>query len=168
MDFLELVKKRYSVRAYKHTLVENEKIQQVLEAARQAPTAANFQPFKLIVIHTKGKEGELRDIYNADWFVQAPLLICACGIRDQAWVRRLDNKSYCDIDVAIVMDHLILAATELGLGTCWIGAFNAERAKEILDIPNGMEPLIFTPIGYPDDKPRIKKRKSLDLLVQYQ
>ncbi len=84
MGFLELAKKRYSVRAYKADSIEDEKLQQVLEAARSAPTACNLQPFQFIVIHTKGKEADLRRIYSASWFVQAPILIGACGIPSQS------------------------------------------------------------------------------------
>ncbi len=169
MEFLELAKKRYSVRAYEDKPVEDEKLQQVLEAARLAPTACNIQPFRFIVIHTKGKETELRRIYSASWFVQAPIVICACGIPSESW-RRRDSKNYCDIDVTIAMDHLILAATDLGLGTCWVGAFNPEEARKVLRLPEDVEPIAFTPLGYPDDQPSNshKSRKSMDELVRYE
>jgi len=167
MRFLELVEKRYSVRAYKPDPVEDEVLHQVLEAARLAPTAANRQPFQLIVIHTAGREAELKRIYNRDWFVQAPLVICACGIPAQGWVRR-DGQNYADVDVAIAMDHLILAAASLGLGTCWIAAFDPTAAREVLGLPDGVEPVAFTPLGYPADRPGLKKRKALSELVRYE
>ena len=167
MEFSELIKKRYSVRAYKSDPVEDEVLHQVLEAARLAPTAANRQPFQLIVIHTAGREAELRRIYNRDWFVQAPLVICACGIPAQGWVRS-DGKNYTDVDVAIVMDHLILAATSLGLGTCWIAAFDPTAARQVLGLPDGVEPIAFTPLGYPADRLGPKKRKPLLELVRYE
>ncbi len=167
MDFLELAKKRYSVRAYKPDPVEDDKLQNVLEAARLAPTACNIQPFQFIVIHTKGKEAELRRIYSASWFVQAPIVIAACGIPSESW-RRRDGKNYCDIDVTIAMDHLILAATELGLGTCWIGAFNPDAAREVLGLPDNVEPVAFTPLGYPADQSGYKSRKSLNEMVRYE
>jgi nitroreductase len=165
MEFRELIEKRYSVRAYRSDPVEEEKLEQVLEAARLAPTAANRQPFQLIVIHTAGREAELQRVYGKDWFVQAPLVICACGVQAQGWVRR-DGKSYVDVDVAIVMDHLILAAADLGLGTCWIGAFDPDAAREVLGLPDGVEPIAFTPLGYPADEPRAKKRKGMEELVR--
>ena len=167
MEFSELIKKRYSVRAYKPDLVEDEVLNQVLEAARLAPTAANRQPFQLVVIHTAGREAELKRIYPRDWFVEAPLVICACGIPAQGWTRR-DGKNYTDVDVAIVMDHLILAAASLGLGTCWIAAFDPTAAREILGLPDGVEPIAFTPLGYPADQLRPKKRKALSELVRYE
>jgi nitroreductase len=167
MEFSELIKKRYSVRAYKPDPVEDEVLNQVLEAARLAPTAANRQPFQLIVIPTAGREAELNRIYRKDWFVQAPLVICACAIPAQGWVR-MDGKNYTDVDVAIVMDHLILAATSLGLGTCWIAAFDPTATREVLRLPDGVEPIVFTPLGYPADQPKPKKRKALSELVRYE
>lgn len=167
MEFHELVNARYSVRAYKPDAVEESKLQQVLEAARLAPTAANRQPFQIIVIRAAGREEELERVYPRDWFVQAPLVICACGLPAQSWVRQ-DGKNYNDVDVAIVMDHLILAAADLGLGTCWIGAFDPDAAREVLGLPDGVEPIAFTPLGYPADTARPKKRKPLDELVRYE
>jgi nitroreductase len=165
MEFSEVVEKRYSVRAYKPDLVEDEKLRQVLEAARLAPTAANRQPFLLIVIHTAGREAELRRIYKPDWFVQAPLVVCACGIPSQSWVRK-DGKNYSDVDVAIAMDHLVLSATNLGLGTCWIAAFDPKAARKLLQLPDDIEPIAFTPLGYPADRPGPKKRKTIAELVR--
>jgi nitroreductase len=167
MEFSELIKTRYSVRAYKPDPVEDEKLQKVLEAARLAPTAVNRQPFQLIVIHTKGREEELNRIYGRDWFVQPPLVIAICGVPDLAWSRR-DGMNYYTVDVTIAMDHLILAATDLGLGTCWIGAFDPDAAREVLGLPDTVEPIAFTPLGYPADEPREKKRKPLSELVRYE
>ena len=167
MEFSEVIQKRYSSRSYKPDPVGEDEVQQVLEAARLAPTAANRQPFKFIVIHTAGKEIELRKIYNAAWFVQAPIIVCGCAIASKAWVRR-DGKNYADVDVAIAMDHLILAATELGLGTCWIAAFDPVAARKVLDLPNDVEPIVFTPMGYADDQPGAKGRKPLVEIVNYE
>jgi nitroreductase len=167
MSFLELATKRYSVRAYKSTSVEDEKLNQVLEAARLAPTAANRQPFRLIVITTKGKEAELGRIYGRPFFVQPPLVICICSVPSESWVR-MDGRKYCDVDAAIVMDHITLAATDLGLGTCWIGAFDPKAVHEVLRIPDNVEPIAFTPLGYSDELPRDKKRKDISEIVRYE
>lgn len=167
MDFIDLVKTRYSVRAYKADPVGEEDLNQVLEAARLAPTAANRQPFQLIVIHTAGREDDIRRIYNRDWFVQAPLIICACALREQAWTRG-EGKSYVEVDVAIVMDHLILAAADIGLGTCWVANFDPEATREILGLPDGVEPIVFTPLGYPDGQAKPKIRKLKEDLVRYE
>ena len=165
MTFFELTQERYSVRGYKPDPVEEDKLQQVLEAARWAPTAANRQRFQLIVIHTKDREEELRRIYDKDWFVQPPLVICACRY---PMGPEHPRKDYTDVDIGIVVDHLILAAAELGLGTCWIGAFDPAATREILGLPDEVEPVVFTPLGYPDAPPRPKQRKPLPELVRYE
>jgi nitroreductase len=167
MEYTELIKKRYSVRGYKPDPIEDEKLQTVLEAARIAPTAANRQPFHIIIIHTEDRKEELRRIYDRDWFVQAPLVVVVCGEQTKAWVRH-DKANYGVVDAAIVMDHLILEATNQGLGTCWIGAFDAQAAREILGLPEGIDPVVMTPIGYPDASPRGKDRKPLEELVRYE
>ena len=168
MEFSELIEKRYSVRAYSSDEVEKDKLERVLNAARLAPTAANRQPFQIIVVHTRGREEELRKIYHRDWFVQAPIILCGVGVPSRGWVRSDDKRRYLDVDVAIVMDHLILAAANQGLGTCWIAAFNAKAAREVLNLPDNVEPLIFTPLGYPADQLGPKERKSLDELIRYE
>ncbi|MBM3471112.1 MAG: nitroreductase [Armatimonadetes bacterium] len=168
MEYSELIAARYSVRAYRPDPVDDTKLQAVLEAARLAPTAANRQPFQLIVLHTTGREEEIGEIYRRPWFVQAPLVIAVCAISSQAWVRESDRFNARLIDAAIVADHLILAAANLGLGTCWIAAFNVEAARSVLQLPEEVEPVIFTPLGYPADQPGPKIRKPLVELVRYE
>lgn len=168
MEYSELIAKRYSVRAYRPAPVEDEKLQAVLEAAQLAPTAANRQPIQLVVMHTAGREEELGKIYRRPWFVQAPIVIAVCTISSQAWVRESDKFNARLIDAAIVADHLILAAANLGLGTCWIANFNTEAARSILRLPDEVEPVIFTPLGYPADELGPKTRKPLTELVRYE
>jgi nitroreductase len=167
MEFSDLIQKRYSVRAYKPDPVEDDKLQAILEAARLAPTAANRQPIRVLVVRTEEREDALRRVYGRDWFVRAPLVLCVCGVEAEAWVRRHDGKHYLDVDAAIVMDHIVLAATDQGLGTCWIAAFDPDAAREVLELPEHVEPIVFTPLGYPDDQPGPKKRKALNELVKY-
>jgi nitroreductase len=167
MEYSDVIRKRYSVRAYKPDPIEDEKLNQVLEAARLAPTAANMQPFQLIVVHTEGRQEEIKRIYRRDWFVQAPLVICACGIPEQSWKRR-DGWLATEVDVTIAIDHLILAAADLGLGTCWIAAFDPDAARQVLGLPEGVVPLLFTPLGYPADEPRVKERKAIETLVRFE
>jgi nitroreductase len=168
MEFSKLIAARYSVRAYRPEPVEEQKLQAVLEAARLAPTAANRQPFQLIVMHTAGRAEEIGKIYPRPWFVQAPLVIGVCALASQAWVRESDRFNARLIDAAIVADHLILAAANLGLGTCWIAAFNVEAARSVLQLPPEVEPVIFTPLGYPANEPGPKTRKPLHELVRYE
>ena len=168
MEFSELIQKRYSVRAYRPDPVPLEHLDMVLSAACTAPTAANRQPFQLIVVHTAGCEDEVRRMYHRDWFVSAPLVIAACGLTTEGWVRSYDQANYTTVDVAIAMDHLILAAAELGLGTCWIANFDPEAVRQVLHLPQGVEPVALTPLGYPADQPRPKERKPLAELVRYE
>jgi nitroreductase len=95
------------------------------------------------------------------------LVICAVAIPSEAWTRG-DGRNYAIVDTTIAMDHLILAATDLGLGTCWIGAFNVEAAHQVLGLPDDVEPVAFTPLGYPDERPAGKRRKALSDLVRYE
>jgi nitroreductase len=164
MSFSELINRRYSVRAYKPDAVEPERLEQVLDAARLAPTAGNRQAFKVVVMSTKGRQDELRKVYGRDWFTQGPLVLAVCGIPADNWIRK-DGRNYNDVDVAIVMDHLVLQAADLGLGTCWIADFDATEARRVLGLPDGVEPVVFSPLGYPADSGGAKKRKAFDDLV---
>jgi nitroreductase len=167
MELFNVVEKRYSVRSYCSDPVEPEKLRQILEAARLAPTACNRQAFKVIVVKTEGRREELQRIYRQDWFAAAPYVLGVCSIPEKGWVRGQDQQSYAMVDAAIVMDHLVLAATALGLGTCWIAAFDPRAAREILSLDDSWEPVVFTPLGYPDDVAIKRGRKSLDDLVVY-
>jgi nitroreductase len=166
MEFSEVIQKRYSVRAYESKPVEQDKLNKILEAAILAPTAANRQAFRLIVIKTEGRQGELKRIYGRDWFAQAPLVVCACGVKDEAWVRK-EGKNYAEVDATIAFTHLILAAHDLGLGTCWIAAFDPAAARDVLKLPAEFDPVAFTPLGYPADKWKPKKRRPSSELIQH-
>lgn len=168
MEFFDLLSKRYSVRAYHSAPVEDEKLNQILEAARLAPTAANRQPFQIIVTHVAGNEEALRRVYHHEWLTQAPLVLCVCGLKNQAWVRSYDSLNAVAVDTAIVMTHIILAAANLGLGTCWVGAFDPKAAREFFKLPSEIEPVALTPVGYPADTLPPKQRKALHELVRYE
>lgn len=167
MNFKDLAVSRYSVRAYKKTPVEKEKLDAILEAARLAPTAANRQPFRIYVIDVEKNRNELKKMYSRDWFVQAPLVIGIAAVSDEAWVRRFDDENYAVVDATIAFDHLILQAADLGLGTCWIAAFDPDVARHLLALPDDWQPVAFTPLGYPADEWRDKKRRELEELTKY-
>jgi len=167
VEFGQVIRARYSVRAYQNREVPDQVLQRVIEAFVLAPTAANRQALGLVVIRTQGREDDLRRIYKADWFAsQPPLVLCTCVIPDKCWVRR-DGKNYADVDAAIAMDHLVLAATAEGLGTCWVGAFDPQAARELLALPEGVEPIAFTPLGYAADMPSPRLRKKVAQMVHY-
>ncbi len=169
MNFSELIHKRFSCRHYSPEPIEEEKINQVLEAARLAPTAANRQPFQIIVIQTEKHDAEdLLRIYPKDWFIQPPIILCVCSLPDQAWYRKkFDGQNYSTVDVAIVVDHITLQAADIGLGTCWVGDFDPQAARDYLKLPEYVDPIAFTPLGYPLDVPKAKTRKKLEDLIRH-
>ena len=166
MELYNAIERRYSVRSYSDRAVEDEKLKRILKAGVDAPTAVNFQPFKILVIKTQGKEDELGRIYKKSWFAEPPYVLLVCIEKGKEWTRR-DGKTFGDIDGAIVMDHMILAATAEGLGTCWVGAFDEEAAREILGLGDDLEPLVFTPLGYATGDGQARAKKSIDELVEY-
>jgi nitroreductase len=165
MEFQDLIRRRYSVRSYSPAPVSEESLGRILEAGRIAPTAANRQPFRIVVLSTRGRQEALGRVYARTWFPQAPLVLCVCGVPDEAWVRK-DGRSHLDIDAAIVMDHMILAATDEGLGTCWIANFDVDAAHEVFELRAEEVPLLLTTLGNAADSPAPKQRRSLDVLVR--
>jgi len=165
MDFGELVRTRYSARVYDPAPVDDAALARILEAVRLAPTAANRQAFRVVVLPTEGRGDELRRIYDRGWFVQAPLVLAVCAVPAEGWVRAVDGWSAAGVDATIAMTHLILAAADEGLGTCWVAAFDPTAAREVLDLPQGVIPWAFTPLGHPADSPSPKGRRSLAELV---
>lgn len=164
MEMLELMKRRYSVRDFKNQPVEDEKILKILEAAKWAPSACNIQPCTIIVLRDAVSKEKLRPAYNRDWFINAPVIIAVCVDRKSAWTRS-DGLGYGMVDAAIIMDHMILAATDLGLGTCWIGAFKVIEARNALQLPEHIDPVVFCPLGYGAKEAPVKKRKDVDAIT---
>lgn len=166
MDFKDLAQRRYSVRSYQSTPVDHKQLLKVIGVALLAPSAVNFQPWKFVVVTDPELLARLHSCYHREWFKTAPACIVAIGDHDKGWHRPTDDKDYTDIDVAIAIDHLMLAATEIGLGTCWICHFNAEKCAEIFDLPANFEPIAMIPIGYPNSETVPEKtRKTLDQTV---
>lgn len=170
MDFLEIAKSRYSVRSYKNVKVEREKLDKILLAAHVAPTAANLQPVHLIVVQ---KEEGLKKIGKAANIYGAPLAIIICSEHTKAWTRSFDGKQTVDIDASILTDHMMLEATELGLGTVWICYFKPDIIKQEFELPDTLEPINILAIGYSDEAPADPERHKtqripLDKLVHYE
>ena len=167
MDVFEAVKTRRSTRKFKDSTIEKEKLSKVLEAARFAPSAANLQPWSFIVVSDKTIRQSLFSGYSRQWFVDAPIIIVACGFPDKGWCRK-DGEKYYPLDVAIAMQNLILAAHDVGLGTCWIAAFDEKKVKKALDIPKNVRVIAMTPLGYPDEvKGPVTERKSFEEMIHY-
>lgn len=168
MDFKELVQIRYSVRDYLPTDIDNDLLEKILDAARMAPSAVNFQPYKIYVFKRGPLQDRLKTAYHREWMKQAPIVLAIVGLHQIGWKRGYDQKDYTDVDTAILIDHLTLQAADLGLGTCWVCNFNTQVVRELLNLKPDEEPLALIPLGYPakDDLPD-KRRKSLNELVIY-
>ena len=157
MDFIEIAKKRYSVRSYKDKKVEEEKLKKILEAAHVAPTAANLQPIRLLTVQSKeglGKIGKGANLYGA------PLAIIVCADHKKAWVRPFDKKRTTDIDASILTDHMMLQATELGLGSVWICYFKPDVIRREFGLPDHLEPVNILAVGYPNEEAADPERHS--------
>ena len=168
MNVKDAIQTRKSVRAFVDKPVEDEKLNAVLEAARLAPSASNRQEWRFVIVREPETRKELAAVAGGQAFVgEAPVLIVACAETD-GHVMRCGQLSY-PIDVAIALDHMSLAAVELGLGSCWIGLFDEKKVKEILHIPDEIRVVELMPLGYPTDPSAIaKKRLSLDQIVKYE
>ncbi len=166
MDFHDVIRNRHSIRAYESRPVEEQKLRRVLEAVRLAPSAANRQPYVFYVIREENRRAGLLKAYSQEWLAKAPIVICACARPGEAW-QRVDGKCYADVDVSIAMEHLVLAAAAEGLGTCWIGAFVPNRLREALELPDDLEPVALTPLGYPAQEATGTPRKSLEEIFRF-
>lgn len=160
MDFLNLAKTRYSCRHYAAKPVEKESLEQVLEAGRVAPSAKNLQPWYFIVIDDPVLLKNIKSCYQKEWIQSAPIVIAVLGDHHLAW-HRDDGKDHTDIDISIAIDHMTLAATSLGLGTCWVCKFDAKKVSELLNLPDNIEPIALLPIGYPVDSKDCNRHDKL-------
>ena len=165
MEVMEAIQKRQSVRAYEPREVEEEKLLRVLEAGRLSPSASNRQERRFVVVKDAGMRKLLSEVAKNQKFVaEAPVVIVACAAVDTDYVMACGQLAY-PIDTAIAVDHMTLQAVEEGLGTCWIGAFDEEKVKKILNIPEEVRVVSLLPIGYPADVSRPKSRMGLDEIV---
>lgn len=169
MDFLELARKRCSIRKYSRRGVEEEKMVRILQAARVAPTAANLQPVRLIAV--RSAEGLERIAAGANVY-GAPLAIIVCADHGRAWTRPFDGKQTCDTDASILTDHMMLEATAQGLGSVWIDYFKPDVIRRAFGLEEGVEPIHILAIGYADEAPASPDRHAqtripLEELVSY-
>jgi len=166
MDFLELVKARYSVRSYQDKPVSEEALARILEAVRLAPSGANRQPWRFVVVRDAETRNRLAAACNGQQFIaQAPVVIAGCGLMPDRIMRC--GIPGDPIDLAIAMEHLALAATAEGLGTCWIGAFEQDKVRAVLGVPETARVVEVMTLGYPADTPNVKNRKALGEIVCY-
>lgn len=164
-----LMQQRHSCRHYSDKPLGRDKVLQMLEAARMAPSATNRQPWTFVVADSEASLGVVRSAYKREWFEKAPVVIVALGHHDEAWHRACDGKDSTDIDVAIAVEHMQLAATTMGLGTCWVCAFDPDVVREGFGLPADVEPIALIPVGYPADGETVpvKKRKPIEEIVKW-
>ena len=167
MNFLELCEKRYSVRKYSAEAVSDEDLRYVLECARMAQSAVNFQPWKFVVVRSEAAKADIRRCYDREWFASAPLYIVALRDVNANWVRSSDGKPHGDIDVAIAVEHICLAAAERGLGTCWVANYDTALLNQLFGDAD-YEAVAIVPIGHiaADCPFAPKKRKEMSLIVK--
>jgi nitroreductase len=167
MDILEIMKARCSVRKFEDRRIDKADLEYVLEAARVAPSACNLQPWRFVIIDTDSGKKRL---HCTEWIKNAPAVIVACGLHTEAW-KRQDGKDHTDIDVAIAVDHITLAAAARGMGTCWVCWFDASGTARSLGLPRDVEPVALIPIGYPAESSspdrHASERKSLSAITSW-
>jgi nitroreductase len=178
MNFQELIKYRQSVRKYQNNPVENEKIEQLIEAFRLSPSACNSQPWKLIVVNNPDLKNEIAKAtfsklvaFNR-FAVEAPIIVVLVIEKSNLIAKiggNIKNMEYPQIDIGIAAAHFCLQAAELELGTCMIGWFNEKKIKELLDIPKNKRIGLIITLGYPPKgyKQRIKIRKPVDQICAF-
>jgi len=167
MTVMEAIEKRFSARAWKSYEVEEEKVERLMEAARLAPSASNRQEWRFVVVRDAEMRESLGDASRGQKFVgDAPVVIVACAIESG---HVMPCGLHCfPIDVAIAVEHICLAAAEEGLGTCWIGAFDADEVKRLLGMPPDVVVVALLPVGYPAQEAGAKKRLTLDEIVMHE
>jgi len=166
MTVIEVIRKRYSCRSYQDRPVEQEKLDQIFEAARLAPSAKNLQDWRFVVVTDKQKKRQVADTTNRpNVFVKAGAIIAACSNSD--FVMKC-GQPVAPIDVAIALEHISLQATELGLATCWIGSFETDKVREILGIPQDIAIIELMALGYPADGQRETSREPIENILCYE
>jgi nitroreductase len=169
-QFYELVCKRYSCRSYDATReVTDELVRAVIETAQLAPSACNRQPWRFVVVRNAARRAKML-AKSRPAFLDAPVLIVACGVRSDAWVRPSDQKNHTDVDLAIAIEHICLAATSLDLATCWVCSFDVDAVRSELNLPTDVEPIALLPLGFaaPGTSIAAKVRKPLEEILRWE
>lgn len=171
MDVLEAIKGRRSIRAFKRVDVKQKIVEKLIDAATYAPSAGNIQPWEFIIVRNPEIKRRLAEAALDQKFIgEAPVVIVVCANENRSsqgyGVR--GKTLYCLQDTAATVQNILLTAYSLGLGTCWIGAFKEDRAREILKIPAGIRPVAMIPVGYPAEIPSRRNRRSINQIVHYE
>lgn len=163
MDVFECIKTRRSIRAYKEKPIEEKKLMRIMESARLAPSAHNHQPWKFILVRDKRKKEELAHACCGQMFVkEADTVVVGLGLKKHTFRNGINSNA---IDVTIALEHIVLEAWELGIGSCWILAFWPDKVRKILEIPDDIDIVGIITLGYPDENPPQRPRKSLEEII---
>lgn len=162
MNMLELSRQRFSARKFTDQKVSSSDLDYLLECARLAPSAVNRQPWHFVVVESEEAKARLRQVYNREWFATAPLYIVCYAHTGRCWTRAADQKAHGDIDVAIAAEHICLAATDRGLGSCWVCNYDPDLMRSLFPLPDH-EAVVILPIGHiaPDCPQKAKDRLPL-------
>lgn len=169
-EFYDLVCRRYSCRGYDALRpVTDEQVRAVVETAQLAPSACNRQPWTFVAVRSLDARTAML-AKSRPAFIEAPVLLVAIGLHDQAWHRPSDNKDHTDVDVSIAVEHICLAASSMGLATCWVCSFDVDAVRNVLDLPDNAEPVALIPLGYPSALSQVpaKTRKPLDEILKWE
>ena len=171
MELSEAIKGRRSIRAFKPQDVPDETIEKLIDAARYAPSAGNIQPWTFVIAKKMETKKKLaKAAYNQTFVEQAPVVIVVCADENRASMRygRRGATLYCIQDTAAAIQNILLTAYSLGLGTCWVGAFNEDEAKQVLRASEGMRPVAMIPVGYPNKTPSQRAKRPLNRIVHHE
>ena len=167
MDVIDAINRRYSVRSYQDKEIEEEKLVSLMEAARLAPSASNRQEWRFVAVRDSDTRKQLSEAASNQGFVAEAPLVLACCAESDGHEMACGHQCFL-IDIPIAVDHITLRAVELGLGSCWVGAFNQAKVKEILNIPDEIIVVELLAVGYPADSPKEKRRLALEDIVKYE
>jgi nitroreductase len=171
MDVFKAIKDRRSIRAFTNKPVSDEDVKIILEAARHAPSAGNLQPWEFIIVRdAEIKKGLAQAALNQTFIEEASVVIVVCANKSRS-SRRYGGRGstlYCIQDTAAAIQNLHIAAHALGLGTCWVGAFNETEARKLLNTPLNVRPVAIIPVGYPAEKPKPRPRRQLTEILHYE
>ena len=169
MEFFETLNRRHSIRSFKNREVEQAKLQKLLGAVNSAPSAGDLQGYDIVLVRDgKRKDALCKAAYGQDFVRDAPvvLVFCANASRSSGKYEKRGEELYSVQDATIACAFAHLSCVPLGLGSCWVGAFDEEEVSGIIRCPDGVRPVAILPIGYPDDEPEATPRRELDDLVK--
>lgn len=171
MEVFEAIKTRRSIRAFTNEEVSEEEVRKLIDAARQAPSAGNIQPWEFVIVRDPRRKHRLTAAaLNQTFIEEAPVVIVVCANEAQSgWGYGARGATlYCLQDTAAATQNILLAACDLGLGTCWVGAFYEEKVRKVVNVPRGVRPVAIVPVGHPAEKPSPRPRRSITEIIHYE